>query len=129
MTGVVAWLCLPYDHKGRDGLGIKMDWQGGALIVSGLVLTVYAITDSAHAPEGWRTPYIWALFVAGILTLCTAVYVEGWVVAMPLLPADIFRVAHIKPLIFSLFFFYGSMGLVLLYGTFLYVHSTLDSDV
>lgn len=118
MTGVVAWFCLPPDRHGREESGIKMDWWGGILIVVGLVLTVFAITDSPGAPGGWSNPYIWALFVVGMLTLCVAVYVEGWIVDMPLLPSDIFNVKYMKPLLVSLLFFYGSLGIILLYGTF-----------
>lgn len=94
-----------------------MDYMGAMLIVSGLVLTVFAITDSAHAPHQWRTPYIYVVFVIGCLLLGVAIYAEGWVAEMPLLPFDLFSVPHMKPLVVALVFVYGGIGVWLLYGT------------
>lgn len=96
---------------------VHMDWLGAGLIVSGLVLVVYAITDSSHAPNDWKTPYIPTLLVVGVLLLGLAVYVEGWVVEMPLLPADVFAIKSMTPLMIALLLNYGSLGIFLLYGT------------
>merc|ERR1711964_85327 len=66
---------------------------------------------------GWRTPYIPTLFVVGCLLLMAAVYIEGWVAELPILPADIFAVKAMTPLIIALMLLYGTMGIFLLYGT------------
>jgi hypothetical protein len=99
-------------------MGVKMDWMGAILISAGLILVVFAITDSSHAPQGWATPYIYSLLIVGVLLLGVALYVEGWVADMPLLPFDLFKVRGIKPLMIALLFSYGTLGIFLLYATF-----------
>jgi hypothetical protein len=116
-TAVCSFYSIPSDSAVRRKNGIKMDWVGSALIVSGLTLTVYAITDGSHAPQGWRTPYIPALLVLGCLLLGAAVYVEGWMAHMPLLPFDVFNVKSMKPLTVALFLNYGTLGIYLLFVT------------
>jgi MFS family permease len=117
-TLVVAILTVPSDVQERKGLGVKMDWPGAVLIVSGLVLVVFAITDSSHAPDGWKSPYILVTFLLGAIILGVAVYVEGWVVEMPLLPAELFKVPRMKALVLALLLTYGSLGIFLFYATF-----------
>ncbi|KAI9808717.1 MAG: hypothetical protein M1825_003869 [Sarcosagium campestre] len=118
ITTVIAYVAVPSDSEQHRDHKVKMDYYGSLLIVSGLVLVVFAITDSAHAPDGWRTPYIPVTFVLGCLLLCGAFYVEGWVAEMPLLPFDLFRVPYMKALLVALFFSYGTLGVFLLYATF-----------
>ena len=108
---------IPSYRKERVQNNIKMDWFGAATIVSGLVLVVFAITESAHAEKGWRTPYIPTLFVVGCLSLFLAVYIEGWVAELPLLPADIFAVPAMTPLILAMLMLYGTWGIFSVYGT------------
>jgi MFS family permease len=117
ITTVTSYFAIPSDSAEKRKNGIKMDWAGGALIVSGLVLVVFAITDSSHAPSGWRTPYIPTLLIVGVLLLGGAVYVEGWIAEMPLLPPDIFALKSMTALNIGLLFNYGVLGVYLLYGT------------
>ncbi|EKG19418.1 Major facilitator superfamily [Macrophomina phaseolina MS6] len=117
-TTLVTWFAIPSDREERKAMNVRMDWWGAVLISVGLILVVYAITDSAHAPSGWATPYIYVLFIVGVLILAAAVYVEGWVAEQPLLPFDIFKVKYMKPLCLALLFSYGSLGIFLLYSTF-----------
>ena len=116
-TTVAAVFAVPSDMQQHKSLGITMDWPGSALIVSGFILVIFAITDSSHAPQGWRTPYVYVTLVVGSLILSAAVYVEGWVVSNPLLPPSLFKVRYLKPLMLSLFLSYGILGTYLLYGT------------
>ena len=95
-----------------------MDWLGFLNIVPGLILVVFVITDSSHAPDGWRTPYVYVTFVLGALFLSVAVYVEGWIAKIPLVPFDLFQVKHMKPLVVALFFAYGVFGISLFYASF-----------
>lgn len=81
------------DHRGN---GTKMDWLGSITIVSGLVLLVFAITDSSHAARGWSTPYIYVTFVLAVLLIGVAFYIEGWVAEQPLLPFDVFKVKYVQ---------------------------------
>jgi MFS family permease len=117
ITAVSSFFSIPSDSAARRKNGIKMDWPGSALIVSGLTLTVYAITDSSHSPQGWRTPHILTLLVIGCLLLGAAVYVEGWRAQLPLLPFDVFAVKSMKPLTLALLLNFGILGIYLLYVT------------
>ncbi|KAI9805275.1 MAG: hypothetical protein M1833_005728 [Piccolia ochrophora] len=126
VTAVTAFFTVPSDTEKRGSQGVKMDWLGAVSIVSGLILVVFAITDSAHAPDGWRSPYIVVTIVVGGLLLCGAVYIEGWVAEMPLLPSDVFHVPYIRPLLLALFFSYGCLGVFLLYATF-YMQNVLGA--
>lgn len=116
-TVLAAYLTVPSDIPSHRGNGVKMDWLGSLLIVTGLILVVFAITDSSGAPAGWRTPYIPSLLILGFLLLSGALYVEGWVASSPLLPFDLFAVPYIKPLFVALFFSYGVLGIFLFYAT------------
>ncbi|KFY36310.1 hypothetical protein V494_05106 [Pseudogymnoascus sp. VKM F-4513 (FW-928)] len=127
ITAFTSYFYIPSDIKERRALGIKMDWLGAVLIVTGLTLFTFAIIDSAHAPQGWKTPYIYALFVVGCLLLIAAVYVEGYVATDPLLPASIFKVRCMTPLVCALFFTYGSLGVLLLFATF-YMQSIMGAS-
>ncbi|KIW13015.1 hypothetical protein PV08_08202 [Exophiala spinifera] len=114
---VTSAIFIPNDAKERRKNGIIMDWLGSVAIVSGIVLVVFAITESAHAPHGWRTPYIPTLFCIGCVVLVVAAYIEGWVAEMPLLPADVFTTPCMTELTIALLLLYGNCGVYLLYGT------------
>ncbi|KAG8529495.1 uncharacterized protein KY384_006132 [Bacidia gigantensis] len=114
---IPAYFAIPSDMQERKELGVKMDWYGSILIVAGLILLVFGVTDASHAPNGWRTPYIPVTIILGAFLLGVALYVEGWVAQAPLLPFDIFRVPQLTPLFIALFFSYGVLGVFLLYAT------------
>lgn len=126
-TLLAAYFAVPSDRHERKAMSVKMDWLGSALIVSGLILVVFAITDSSHAPGGWRTPYIYVTLVVGVLLLAGAFYVEGWIASDPLLPACLFRVQYMKPLTVSLFLSYGVLGVFILYGI-LYIQDVMGAS-
>lgn len=120
VTAITAYLTIPSDisEKRTTASNIKMDWPGAILIVSGLVLFTFAIIDSSHAADGWKTPYIYTLFILGSLLFISSIYVEGWVATQPLLPSSLFRVPRMPALFIALFLTYGSLGIFLLYATF-----------
>ncbi len=118
LIAVIAFLCVPSDRQPLRSPKATMDWLGTGTIVPGLILVVFALTDSSHAPEGWKTPYILATFLCGTALLCAAVYIEGWVATNPLLPFDVFQVKYMTPLLISLFFSYGVFGMYLFYASF-----------
>lgn len=117
VTAVSSAIFIPSDVQQTRRHGVKMDYIGACLIVAGLTLFIFAITDSSHAPQGWRTSYILVTIIVGGILLGVAVYFEGWVAKYPLLPFDLFSVPHMKALTGALLFFYGCMGVFMLYAT------------
>lgn len=120
ITAVTSYLYIPSDiqEKRNTKAKVHMDWLGAVLTASGLILLAFAIIDSSHAPQQWRTPYIYATFILGSLLLMAAAYVETYIASDPLLPASLFKVPSMAALIFALFLTYGSLGIFLLYATF-----------
>lgn len=116
VTTVSSYFSIPVDFAEKRKLGKEMDWWGGICLVLGLVLFAFAIADSSHARHQWTEPYILVCFLLGTIFLCLAVYVEGWVAKDPLLPAVLFAVPSMTPLIIALLCMYGSAGIFLLYG-------------
>jgi hypothetical protein len=98
MQGIAAdMICLhtvtiPNDTADHKVNGVKMDWLGSASIIPGLILFVFAVTQSSYAPQGWKTPYIFVTFILSILTFGAAYYIEGWVAEQPLLPFTFFKI-------------------------------------
>jgi len=120
ITALTAYLTVPSDilEKRNAPFKVQMDWLGSILIVCGLILFTFAVIDSSHAPNQWKTPYIYTLFIVGSLLLLAAAYVEAYVASQPLIPASIFKVPCMPALVVALFFTYGSLGVFLLYATF-----------
>ncbi|PNP74218.1 hypothetical protein FNYG_12267 [Fusarium nygamai] len=116
-----SWQALLPSNKGA------MDYPGAITIVSGLTLVVFSILQSAHAPSGWRTPYIPICFGLGVLSLLTAVYIETHVATHPLLPASIFTTPSMSPLLLALFLLYGTWGIFSVYGT-LYFQNIMSAS-
>jgi len=117
ITIITSIFSIPNDREERLKNGVSMDWWGVCTIVPGITLVVFAITESAHVEQHWRTPYIPTLFSVGAILLLAAVYVEGWVAKTPLLPADIFTTPCMTQLVVALLLLYGNLGVFLLYGT------------
>ena len=131
-VAVVAFFCIPAvaTPTGQPVITVatssdsppppskSMDWWGLVTVVPGLVLFVFALTDSATAPKGFATPYVLVTFIAGLALLAAAVWVEGWVAVDPLLPPDLFHVKGMKLLCAALFLSYGVFGIFLFYSTF-----------
>jgi predicted MFS family arabinose efflux permease len=117
ITLATSYISIPHTKARQKPSDVAMDYFGAVTIVCGLTLVVFAITQSAHASLGWRTPYVPVCFVLGILSLFAAAYIEANIAAQPLLPASIFATPAIKPLLLALFFLYGTWGIFSVYGT------------
>lgn len=116
LVTVTAIFSIPRENY--EEKGVKMDWIGLSVIVPGLVLVVFAVTDGAHAPDGWATNYVIVTFCIGMALLAVSFYVEGWVASQPLLPFSLFKPKHMKTLIVSLIFAYGNFGIYMYYASF-----------
>jgi MFS family permease len=116
ITAALSLFSIPRDYSEKRNSGATMDWPGACLSVPAAVLIVFAIADSSHAPQGWKTPYIPLFLVLGLIILGVMVYMEGWVVKNPLLPGDIFRVKYMLSLVIALLFLYGTLGIFMLYA-------------
>ncbi|KAI0856712.1 major facilitator superfamily-domain-containing protein [Xylaria cubensis] len=122
---VVGVTTIPRD-LGDHNESAVMDWWGLVTVVPGLVLVVFAFSDGGHAPDGWRTPYIYVTLIVGVLFLAAFVYVEGWVAVQPLLPAEVFKPKYMRRLCTGLFCSYGIFGLFLFYSSY-YVETVLHT--
>ena len=114
----VSFLAIPRRAIEAKATKIPMDWWGAVSIVSGLMLLVYSVTDSARATQGWKSPHIIATAMLGVILLGLATFVEGWVSKSPLIPRDIFAEKYMKRMILCLFIEYGVFGIYLFYSTF-----------
>ncbi|PCH40218.1 efflux transporter [Wolfiporia cocos MD-104 SS10] len=47
----------------------RIDWLGAFLITAALVLIVFVLSDGTMASDGWRTGYIIALLILGVISL------------------------------------------------------------
>ncbi|CZT24483.1 related to transporter (major facilitator superfamily) [Ramularia collo-cygni] len=119
IVAVASYIAIPSDVEEHKNNGVKMDWLGSCTTISGLILVIYAITDSSHATQGWATPRILVTFILGIGMLAVAFYVEGWIAEQPLLPFEVFKIKGMRPFILGLLFCYGPLGIFLLYTTLL----------
>ncbi|KAF5685595.1 multidrug resistance [Fusarium circinatum] len=128
ITLLTSILSIPRPHsEDQTPNKVAMDYPGAITIVSGLTLVVFSILQSAHAPSGWRTPYIPICFGLGVLSLLAAVYVETRVATHPLVPASIFTTPCMSPLLLALFLLYGTWGIFSVYGT-LYFQNIMSAS-
>ena len=95
---------------------VQMDWLGCATLGTASVLLVFSVIELAHAPQGWRTPYLLVTEVLGLLSFAAAIYIEGWVAEQPVLPFDLFQIKHVESLFLGLLSGYGTVGIYLLYA-------------
>ncbi|KAK9324842.1 major facilitator superfamily domain-containing protein [Lipomyces orientalis] len=91
---VLAWFLVPNDPAMkwvvvREKLA-AIDYLGALLSTSGLVLLVFGLTESGTTSQGWRSPYVIVLFIAGIIVIGLFVFWESKA-KYPLMPLYIWR--------------------------------------
>lgn len=111
------WIIAPRLRLRKADDKSSMDWLGCLAIGLGVVFSVFAVTELAHAPRGWRTSYIITAGILALLSLSSAVYIEGWVAKDPLLPFSVLRTNYVRPLLLGLLLNYGTIGVYMLYAT------------
>ncbi|KAF4981323.1 hypothetical protein FZEAL_2856 [Fusarium zealandicum] len=121
----ISLLTAPRDYAEARKSGNSMDWWGICTMVPGLILVIYAITDSRR--YGWTSPQIVATLATGVGFLVAAVFVEGWVASKPLVPPEIFQVKDMKKMLGILALKFGVYSVFLFYAN-LYIKSVLGQD-
>jgi MFS family permease len=113
----LAYLSVPSSEQLAKTHQPPMDWWGTVTLVPSLILLVFAITDSSHAPKGWANPYINVPFILGVLGLGAFVYVECRVAESPLLPLSLFAPKSMIAVSLCLLCFWGTFGIYLMYAS------------
>ncbi|PBK86271.1 putative efflux transporter [Armillaria gallica] len=52
----------------------RIDWIGVFLVTTGLVLIVFVLSEGEVAPQQWKTPYIIALLIVGVIFVAAFLY-------------------------------------------------------
>ncbi|KAI0794177.1 efflux transporter [Fomes fomentarius] len=77
LCGLGAWFSIdpdiPYALADR-----RVDWVGALLVTAGLTCIVFILSDGSIAPDGWKTSYIIALLIVGVLLLVLFVLWERY---------------------------------------------------
>ncbi|WVR05117.1 hypothetical protein IAU60_002129 [Kwoniella sp. DSM 27419] len=63
----IAYFVIPVDVAHTTDK--RVDWTGAALVTVGLVLLMFVISAGESAPHGWKTGYIIALLIVGVLLI------------------------------------------------------------
>ncbi|KAK9480307.1 major facilitator superfamily-domain-containing protein [Lipomyces japonicus] len=91
---VLVWVLVPRDApldlKRTRSILSKIDYFGAFLATSGLLLFVFALTQSGSLEDGWRTPYVIALLIAGVLLFTSFLFWESKA-KKPLMPLHIWK--------------------------------------
>lgn len=125
---VVSIYAMPYEALSNyERKDVRMDYLGAVFIICGVVLTIFAITESAHASLGWKTPYVLVSFLLGVIFVAGTWYVERNFVSDPLLPASLFSVKSMTPLLIALLLLYGTWGIFSVNGS-LYFQRVLSAS-
>ncbi|WWC90107.1 uncharacterized protein L201_005040 [Kwoniella dendrophila CBS 6074] len=73
-----AFFTIPSDMPHSDDR--RVDWIGAALVTVGLILLQFTISAGETAPQGWKTPYIIALLIIGVLLVVAFFFWERHVI-------------------------------------------------
>lgn len=77
LTVIGAIVSIDAD-KPSDEPDKRVDWLGAALVTAGLTLIVFVLSDGEIAPQGWRTSYIIALLIIGVLLTVAYLFWERY---------------------------------------------------
>ncbi|KAK8869878.1 hypothetical protein IAR55_000446 [Kwoniella newhampshirensis] len=75
---VTAWFVVPRDPSITNDR--RVDWLGAALVTVGLVFLQFVISDGESAPNRWKTSYIIALIIVGVLLIVAFFFWERHVI-------------------------------------------------
>ncbi|WWD15702.1 hypothetical protein CI109_100124 [Kwoniella shandongensis] len=66
---IVGWYVIPAEPPKVHVTNRRVDWIGAAIITSGLALFCFSITQSGLVENGWKEPYIPAVFAISIVMI------------------------------------------------------------
>jgi MFS family permease len=92
---IIAWWTIPKDDgqvKGKFDMETlaKFDFLGAFLAVVGIAMLTGALTLANTAPQGWRTNYVIALLVIGIVLIAMFIYWQS-IFKHPLMPLHVWK--------------------------------------
>jgi MFS family permease len=92
---IIAWWTIPKDDgqiKGKLDMATlaKFDFLGAILAVVGIAMFTGALTLANTAPQGWRTNYVIALLIIGIVLVAMFIYWQS-VFKHPLMPLHVWK--------------------------------------
>ncbi|TFK24819.1 efflux protein [Coprinopsis marcescibilis] len=70
---VCGWLSIQPDVPSEE-VDKRIDWLGALLVSAGLVLIVFVLSQGELAPQQWKTPYIIALLIVGVILVTAFVF-------------------------------------------------------
>ncbi|KAG9767725.1 putative transporter, partial [Aureobasidium melanogenum] len=112
---LAAWWTTPHDvEQSLGGLNmetfVKFDLLGALLAVAGIAMFTASMTLAGDAPDGWKTPYVIALLVVGVVLISGFIYWQG-VFRYPLMPLKVWRDRNFTLVVVVLCLgFYGFAG-------------------
>lgn len=68
MIGVSGLISFDADVPSSEAVK-RVDWIGASLVTMGLVLIVFVLGQGEVASDGWKTPYIIALLIVGVIMI------------------------------------------------------------
>jgi MFS family permease len=96
---------------------IHVDWLGGISLAVTITLFVYTVTEAADAVRGRHTIYVIVAGFATVVGIIVTALIEIHVAKQPLLPASIWKVRCMRPLLSALLLSYGAVSLYTCYAT------------
>ena len=94
VLAVTSIFCLPIDTVPKRPLNSEtfknLDPVGALLIIVGVGMFSAALSLGATAPQGWKTGYVLALLIVGLVLIVAFVFWELWY-PHPLVPLKIFK--------------------------------------
>jgi MFS family permease len=96
---------------------IHVDWLGGMSLAVTITLFVYTATEAADAVRGRHTIYVIVAGFATVVGIIVTAFIEMHIAKQPLLPASIWKVRCMRPLLSALLLSYGAVSLYTCYAT------------
>lgn len=91
---IIGWFTVPKDTQAKEPFNLetlkKFDFLGVFLTIAGIGMFSAGLSLGESAPQGWKTGYVLALLIVGIVLLVTFVFWEHRF-SYPLVPLHIWK--------------------------------------